>query len=354
MSNPRVAIIILNWNRWKDTVECLESVYQNNYSSFEVILVDNGSIDNSLDNIKQYCKGNLTAESKYVTYLPDNKPIEYIDFERQKLGIMEYKIQLTVKGNPGRLFVIKNECNLGYAEGVNTGIKFAVGSLNADYLLLLNNDIVVDSEFLIELLSLAETDIRYGFVGPKIYYYDYHGRDDVINFAGGRVNLWLGLPWHLGADKIDNGKFDEEKNVDYIEGSCLLVKKDMIDEIGLLNPEYFAYWEEADWCFRARKNGWQVMYEPKAKIWHRVSASSGGKLNPLPVYYMTRNNFIFMKLNASSVQKFTFLCFFICVIIPMRIIHYLVLKQNIGAVKAFINGVRDGISYFAQDGKATS
>jgi len=343
MAIPRVAIVILNWNRWKDTVECLESIYQNSFRAIDVIVVDNGSEDGSIEYIREYCIGKIPAVSKYFEYNPHNKPIEYVVIARKDLELHNYQMNFPEIKENNHLILIKNEKNLGFAEGVNIGIRFVLGSLETEFVLVLNNDIVVDREFLGELIRVGQKDEHYGMIGPKVYYYDFRGANNIINFAGGLVFLWFGIPWQIGDQKVDHGQYERERIVDYIEGSCLLARTDMIMDVGLLNPVYFAYWEEADWCFRARKKGWNSIYAPKSKIWHRVSASSGGKINPIQAYYMARNNFLFMEMNATSLQRLMFLYTFLLIITPFRCISYIVRRQKFVVLKAFIRGIRDGV-----------
>lgn len=259
--NPKVTIIILNWNGKEDTIECLGSLKHITYPNNEILLVDNGSTDGSVE-----CFRNRHPEIE----------------------------------------IIENEENLGFAEGNNVGIRRAMDE-GADYVLLLNNDTVVDPEFLGELVNVVAKNPKIGFAGPKIYYYDYNGKKDVINFAGGRLNMWKGTARHIGKKEIDSGQYDKIKKVDYAQGSCLLGRIEMISKIGLLDPEYFTYWEEDDWCMRGRKAGYDTVFVPKAKIWHKISTSDVGKIK---MYFLGRNQFFFMKKNASVWQYLSFLLYF--------------------------------------------
>ena len=140
--NPTVAIITLNWNGWADTVECLESVYQINYPNYHVVVVDNHSSDNSVRKIKDYASGNLEVKSNFFKYDPTNKPIEIVQYSREN-----WEIKKNSNTNK-QLILIKNEINYGFAEGNNIGIEYALSNLNLDYIMLLNNDTVVDKKFL--------------------------------------------------------------------------------------------------------------------------------------------------------------------------------------------------------------
>jgi GT2 family glycosyltransferase len=293
MHNPKVAIIILNWNGKEDTIECLESVKEITYLNYEILLVDNGSTDGSIECFRERYPG------------------------------ME---------------IIENTENLGFAEGNNVGIRRAMDE-GADYVLLLNNDTVVDKEFLGWLVKVAESDPKIGFVGPKVYYYDYCGRKDVLNFAGGKLNIWKGISYHIGKNEIDNGQYNEIKKVDFVEGSCLLVKNKTIQKIGLLDSVYFTYWEENDWCMKGFKAGYYAVFAPIAKIWHKVAASNKGKKN---IYYLTRNRFWFMKRYANAKQYFTFLLFFMTFQLWYLIGIYIIYKTDYVMFKCFCKGVIDG------------
>jgi GT2 family glycosyltransferase len=142
-------------------------------------------------------------------------------------------------------------------------------------------------------------------VGPKTYYYDFNGRHDVINFAGGKFSAWTGRASHIGINEAENGQYDEIRPVDYVEGSCLLIKRETIEDIGLLNPCLFT-WDDIEWCFKAQKRGWKCVYVPKAKIWHKVGASSGGEFSFAYLHHFVRSSLVFMKQDTEWYHKLTF------------------------------------------------
>ena len=137
------------------------------------------------------------------------------------------------------------------------------------YILILNNDTVVDKSLLDNLVVQAESDKMIGFVGPKTYYYNYHGRTDVINFSGGRLDIWRGNSYPIGYQEIDLGQYDTITSVDYVEGSCFLARTELFEKIGYFDKNFFTYWEETDLCMRAIKAGYRLVYMPGAKIWHK-------------------------------------------------------------------------------------
>jgi GT2 family glycosyltransferase len=295
ITEPKVVIVVLNWNGKRMTVECIESVKKIGYGNYEILLVDNGSKDGS-----QEC-----FRSRYP------------------------EIEL-----------LENKANLGFAEGTNIGIQRAIGE-RADYILLLNNDTTVDENFLSELVNVAEHDSRIGFVGPKVYYYNCRGRRDVIAFAGGRINMWIGKARNLGEREEDRGQYDDTKQMSYVEGSCLLVKTEVVQRIGLLDSTLFAYWEEVDWCMRGNRAGYTSVFVPSAKIWHKVAASSGRVGN---TYYFTRNLFWFMKKHATGKQYLSFLLCFFFVQFWISIGVMTIGSKSHGTFLCFLKGVRDGIS----------
>ncbi|MBU1298073.1 MAG: glycosyltransferase family 2 protein [Bacteroidetes bacterium] len=230
MTGPLVYIIVLSWNGKADTLECLSSLKELVYPNYRVLVVDNASSDGSAEEVKS----------------------QFPDVE-----------------------LIVNKENLRFAGGNNVGIEYAV-SKNADYILLINNDTIVDNNFLSELVRTAESDNEIGMVGPKIYYYSEPNR---IWYAGGKIELWKGWLSHIGVRELDNGQYNQTKETDFISGCCLLVKSEVIKKVGLLDTAYYIYGEDVDWCVRASRAGYRLMYEPKAIIWHKLSVSTGGHLS---------------------------------------------------------------------------
>ncbi len=331
MDNPSVTIIILNWNGWRDTIECIESVFQINYTNFKVLVIDNNSSDNSIRKIEEYAAGKEKVSSNFFKYNFENKPIEIstISKEESKRNLLNNK----------QLILIKNEINYGYAEGNNIGIKFALKNLNSDYILLLNNDMVVDKDFLNFLLLEGEKEENVGLLGPKIYYYD---NPNTIWCIGGKIDWKLARGIHIGINSLDNGQYDEKKNFDYISGSSLLIKKELIENIGLLDKKFFLYFEETDLALRASENGYKNLYVPNAKVWHKISKSGGGISKPIGLYYITRNRWIFMKKWAKKNDY----AFFIVYQLIGAIFFPLVLSiyyRNWKLFKAYYYGFLNGI-----------
>lgn len=340
MMDEQVAIIMLNWNGWKDTLECLESLYQINYENYNVILIDNGSVDESIEKVLEYCDGNIEIMSHFFTYNEDNKPIQIEEHCGNSCDNKKF-IYNNFADLPSdrKLILIRNNKNYGFAEGNNIGIRYALEFLKPDYILLLNNDTVVDKNFLSELISVAEVDKQIGFAGPKVYFYDFGGRDDVINVAGSRLDLHKGRLIRIGAGEVDSGQYENIDEMDYVEGSCMLAQSEMLRKIGLLNSNYFAYWEETDLCWRGRESGYKSIYVPKSKIWHKVGSSSNSYFR---LYHMTRNKLWFMKQHAKGTDLAIFLLYFFGYIVWLTCGVYL-RRKDVKSLNAFIKGVFDGV-----------
>ena len=342
---PRVSIIILNWNGWKDTIECLESVYQITYPNYDVIVVDNGSENDSLDQIRDYCRGNNPVQSEFVKYQLSNKPLQIIECEPRNIkSILSYEKTSQFLSSNNRLILVKNKKNEGFTEGNNIAMRLAIDYIDPKYVLLLNNDTVVDRNFLTELITVGESDPNIGFVGPKIYYYNYDGSKKTIQFAGAKQNTWTFNPKHIGYNKIDAGQYDENYAVDYIHGSCILAKVKMIKQVGMLDSTFISFREENDWGIRGSKEGWKSVYAYRSKVWHKGGGSTKNrKGRSIAIYYMVRNEFLFMKKHAKNYQQLVYLCNFFIIEFWWHIGIFLIYQKNLNATQAYLKGVKDGL-----------
>lgn len=309
---PKVVIVIVNWNGYADTIECLESVYQISYSNYDVVVVDNASKDKSTTYIANYAEGNVTPQSGFFKYDDRNKPLGFLEYTKELAengGDAAGEARLSRLPSNRRLRLIQNDRNYGFAEANNSAIRYALTTLNPEYILLLNNDTVVDRRFLDALVVAAERDAAVGIVGPKILYYDFEGEKNVIRFTGGSFLAFIGQPLDINASEVDIGQYDEMLEVDFVSGACLLAKIQVIESVGLLSTDYFLYWEENDLCIRAAGAGFKSVYVPTAKIWHKIS-SSIKKTSGKGTYYRIRGRFFFMKKHGSSFQILGFLTYF--------------------------------------------
>lgn len=337
MEYPKVSIIILNWNNWNDTIECIESVYQINYSNYDVILVDNGSTNDSVNQIKQHFNEIDEKKSNTVIFALNNS----INMAELNLRLLSPPIDNS--NGKHAIFLIETNKNFGFSEGNNIGVRFCCKKLNPDYILLLNNDVIVDPDFLNELVQAGDKIPEIGFVGPKIYYFDYNGRKDVISFAGASIDLIRGWFTIFGIDQVDKGQLDDQKIVDWLQGSCILVKKNVIKDIGILDPVYFFYWEDTDWCIKGKKNNWSSLYAPDAKIWHKGGMASDRNESTFQIYYFARNRIIFMRKNSEPKIYFIFLLYYFGFEFWKLCVYYII-QGNIGSLRTFLQATVEGFT----------
>jgi hypothetical protein len=251
---PRVTFVILNWNEADLTIDCLKSLYAQYYSNIAIIVVDNGSMDDSCHRIKAQFPG---------------------------------------------VILIENGENVGYSKGNNIGIKQALIN-GADYVFLINNDTVVDKDMLNHLVEVSESDPDVGITGPTMLYFD---EPDVIWCAGNHIDWRTGNTIRISdAEHITKVEGSPPRHVDFITSCAVCIKRAVFDEIGLIDERFFIYYDETDWFTRARSAGWCAIYVPQAKMWHKVSASMG-ESSPRTDYYMVRNRFLFLANNLRGIAR---------------------------------------------------
>lgn len=250
---PKVSAIVLTWNQCAVTLECLESLRAQRYPNLEIILVDNGSEDDTIARVR--------AEFAEVV-------------------------------------VIENGENLGFAEGNNAGLRHALRG-DAAYIMLLNNDTAVDPAMIGTLLAPMQADPEIGVTGPKMLYFD---QPETIWCAGNRLDPRTGESIRLRAEQPDNDDDMALLDVDFITACAICLRREVIEAIGLLDPRFFIYYEESDWCARVRAEGWRVVYVPQARLWHKVSATMG-TTSPATEYYMTRNVMLYLAKNGRGLER---------------------------------------------------
>ena len=243
---PRVAVIILNWNGKDDTLECLASVQQIAYPNLETIVVDNGSRDDSVEAFRQRFPA---------------------------------------------ISVIATSENLGYAGGNNVGLRHALAN-NTDYVLLLNNDTIVDPNIIVAFIAATAAAPGGGMFAAKIYY---HAEPRKLWYAGAYLEKRL-HSIHIGEGQVDNGNdYSSMVETEFASGCALFVKTSVVREIGLLDERFFLFYEEVDWCYRAKRAGHKSFLVPEAKVWHKASASFGGERSALARYFVKRNSLLFAR-----------------------------------------------------------
>lgn len=250
---PRISIILVNYHGASDTLACLRSLRENTFKDLDAYVVDNASGDD-LESL-------IAAEFSTVTF-------------------------------------IQNATNVGFARGNNIAIQQAL-ERGSNYILLLNNDTVVAPDALQRLINRVDADHAIGIAGPKIYYFE---PSDRLWYAGGRSDVRSGTASHVGIGEHDSGNYDVPGPTDYVTGCCLLVRREVFESIGLLDESFFAYLEDVDFCHRARSAGFGIVFEPSARIWHKVSSSSTWD-SPVYLYLNCRNRLLMVKKYTAGFQR---------------------------------------------------
>lgn len=262
MSVPKVGIIILTINALKMTQELLRDVAKLNTKGIEAkcVVVDNDSKDGTQKVLKDW-----------------------------KLKNMDYKF-------------IEAGKNLGFAGGNNLGIKDALKS-GCSYVILINNDLVLSKDLVTKLVEFMDQNPDIGMASPKMYFakgYEFHKEryskeeiGKVFWYAGGIIDWNNILSAHRGVDEVDIGQYNQVWQTDFVNGACVIIRREVFDEIGFLDSSLFLYWEDADFSQRAKKAGFKVVYFPDTCVWHKVSTSTGGSGSSSNDYFLVRNRFYF-------------------------------------------------------------
>lgn len=283
---PLVSIITINYNESKVTLEMLASLKGLTYPNYEVIVVDNASPSDNPDIIKEIYPN----------------------------------IQL-----------IKSETNLGFAGGNNLGVKAAKG----EYLLFVNNDTELPSNFIEPLVNTLANDSTIGMVSPKI---KYHWNKELIQYAGyNPMNHWTIRNSAVGSMQKDDGSFDIASETASVHGAAMMVPKRIVEEVGMMTEIYFLYYEEHDWAEMIKRAGYKIYYQPKSYILHKESLSTG-KFSPLKTYYISRNRILFARRNFKPIQLAVSLLFQTCISIPKNALTFL-MKREFEHLSAFCRAI---------------
>jgi len=286
-SNPLVSIITINYNNLQVTLELLQSIEECIYKNLQVIVVDNGSIEDPTNDI--------------------------------------------IKRFP-KVTVIRSDENLGFSAGNNLGSKSAEG----EYVFYVNNDTLFAENLVDELLKPFEEHNDIGIVSPKIIYYE---SPNIIQYAGSTdINPLTGRNRVIGQGKIDNDELFGSGYTFFAHGSAMIIKREFFETSGGFPEIFFLYYEEMDYSVRIRKLGYKIFYNNKAVIYHRVSYSTGED-SSLKKYYMTRNRIMFMQRNSNAFQFFVFIIFFSLFTVPKNTIKYL-LKVRLDLLAAFYKAIK--------------
>lgn len=313
---PKAFIIILNYNGWADTIECLESVLRIDYPNYRVVVVDNHSADGSPEYLQAWAKGDLDVWIKplhplrQLSYPPVKKPLPYLEYRQSDLGDNRYPPDTGIESSPKTssqqpLIFIRAEQNLGFAGGNNLGLKYALAE-SGDYVLLLNNDTVVTPSFLTALIRQAEELPYSAILGGNIFYYDLPQR--VWAAGGGNISKFTAMSRHQFPAKGKKNTGSANREMDYVTGCLMLIKREILEKTGLFDENYFLYYEESDLCYRAGQAGYPCGHTPEAVIYHKVSAAVQ-PVSTVGTYYMTRNRHYFIKKYYRGVYRLSALAF---------------------------------------------
>jgi len=291
---PLVYISILNWNGIDETIECLESLQNLDYDNYRIVVIDNASKENQGDRIK------------------DAFP---------------------------QIHLIKNDRNEWFARGHNQGIKHALRN-NAKYVLLLNNDTVVNKNFLKILVSFMEANENVGVCGPVIKYY----KSDKVWFGGAKSSV-LGLlrqSWKNKSYSMFLKTAKEYEEVAFITGCALLARSSVVRKIGMLDPIYYAYVEDVDFCYRCRESGYKVVLVNESVIDHKKSAAAGEKGSKkflaLQTFLIGRNDVIFARKNLKGISKYKY----IFGLFTIKFLYFMIYGKDLRARFEHIRGLLDG------------
>jgi hypothetical protein len=272
---PLVSIISINFNTMKVTAEMLQSLRQISYPNIEIIIVDNASKKESVDELK------------------DQFP---------------------------EILLIKSPENLGFAGGNNLGIIKSKGK----YILLLNNDTIVDPGFLEPLVKKCEENQNIGAVSPKLYYFN---EKQLIQWAGSlKMNKITMRGFSRGTHEKEQGKYEQDWKSYYNHGAAMLVPRKVIEKVGLMAEIYFLYYEELDWGEQIRKNDFEIFYVHNSIVYHKASSTTVAN-SPLKTYYINRGRLIFMRRNVHGMTFILALTYMIFVSLPKNLFRFLINKE---------------------------
>lgn len=252
--------IIVHYNTVEETTRCIESVLKAKHAGFDhtIMVIDNGS--------------------KEIFTLP------------------------TKWRNLAQLELVRSDANLGFAGGNNLAVKHAISKYNTDFVLLLNSDATIDSRTLEKMVATAKQHPEVGLINPKIYFtakHEYHHQSyaekelgKVLWFAGGSIDWADVVSFHRGVDELDRGQFDAAHQSDFATGCCVLIRREVIESVGLLSEDLFLYWEDVEYSLRVVERGYKILFQPQAIAWHDNAGSGDGAGSDVSLYYQTRNRLL--------------------------------------------------------------
>lgn len=307
LKDNKVYVVIINWNGWKYTIECLESLKKQKYRNFQVIISDNASSDDSVEKIKEYLSGRSLIKGdgsdifkQYVEPITSDE-IEYFEFESSEVEKFDFSTQEYNANKDKALWYpvifVKNPANYGTSRGNNVGFRFALTQDDASYIWVLNNDVALDFNALGNLVDDCERDPKIGATASVLRFYDDPG---VIQTIGG------GKFWPvIGTARLcsKNSQFEELgkkskdeilSDINYLMSCSMLIKVQALKDCGIYDEDFFVYTEETEWSFRIQKLGWKISTALDSYIFHKESASTKG-IRHMYFYLLNKSNQVFVR-----------------------------------------------------------
>ncbi len=261
MYTKKISVVLLNYKGAEDTIACLNSLQKVNYPSLNIIIVDNASPDNSLQQIEKY----ILTEGMSYQYFQSIK-------DAANARVRKY------------VTLIQSDTNNGYGHGNNIGIKYALDT-DADYVLVLNNDTIVEPDFLIPMVEMCEGNPAIGIASCKI---NFHDNPDRIWFHGGELTPFFSKVVHFNFNEKDDGQV-KKKDSTFISGCLWLIPRKVFLDVGYINEDYFMYVEDLEYCHRVLKKGYTLKVCEASQIYHKAGSSSGGHESEFSVYWSAKN-----------------------------------------------------------------
>lgn len=294
-----VAIILVNWNGIEDTRQCLDSLKQLDYSDFKVIVVDNASSDDSVSQ--------MTADYQWI-------------------------------------HLVQSSSNEGFTGGNNRGIKYALNE-GFDYIMLLNNDTIVEQTLVSQLVETYRSQENIAMIQPGISFLD---RPDLIWNAGGSWSKWWGISKTVGYKEPVKECKQGIYHVDWVTGCCVLMSREVVMHLGLLNDKYFAYYEDVDWSLRARTLGYSLLIDTSTWVLHKAGASGKAKtrrkdgfIHPILHYYNVRNHLWVIREHTKFLIRPT--AYFYQVFKFLAYCGYFIIRGRLTKLSMTVRGFRDGL-----------
>lgn len=298
---PKVYISLVNYNSWNETIECVKSILDSDYPSFDIVIVDNKSTNKSVGQIDNWLNLNST-EHVLLDYRSERNSLEFAKI---------YSIRhITSVGTKANIIFIASSVNTGFAGGNNLALEYMYTKQDVDFVWLLNNDTVIDKNSLSYQIKFyrENADKRIGILGSKIRYY--HAPDTIQCIGGSSYNRWTGYSKQKGNNQLDTGQYDSKiEKLDLIVGASMLIKSDFIKLVNYLDEDYFLYFEEQDLAKIASDNNYFIDYSVKSIVYHKegktIGASGLQGKTLFSDFYYTRSKILFTYKYYSNLNRFT-------------------------------------------------